>query len=64
MADKNHWIQVLRGVAALMVVFFHLGEYWALVPELHITKVVTHWGFAGVDIFFVLSGFVVYQSVD
>jgi peptidoglycan/LPS O-acetylase OafA/YrhL len=47
-----------------MVVFFHLGEYWALVPELHITKVVTHWGFAGVDIFFVLSGFVVYQSAD
>ncbi len=64
MADKNHWIQVLRGVAALMVVFFHLGEYWALVPELQFTKVVTHWGFAGVDIFFVLSGYVVYQSAD
>ncbi|MBP9150020.1 MAG: acyltransferase [Rhodoferax sp.] len=64
MVEKNNWIQVLRGIAALMVVFFHLGDYWALVPELQFTKMLTRWGFAGVDIFFVLSGYVVYQSAD
>jgi peptidoglycan/LPS O-acetylase OafA/YrhL len=41
---KNNWIQVLRGIAALMVVFFHLGDYWALVPELQFTKMLTPLG--------------------
>lgn len=56
------WIQALRGVAALMVLFFHMLPHWDLHPILGLTSVVTRWGFSGVDIFFALSGFVVYRS--
>jgi len=57
-----HWIQALRGIAALMVLFFHMHPHWDLVPVLAATGMVTRWGFSGVDIFFALSGFVVYRS--
>lgn len=56
------WLQALRGVAALMVLFFHMAPHWDLVPLLALTGAATHWGFSGVDIFFALSGFVVYRS--
>ena len=56
------WIQALRGVAALMVLFFHMHPHWNLVPMLSTTSALTRWGFSGVDIFFTLSGFVVYRS--
>lgn len=58
------WIQALRGIAALMVLFFHMHPHWDLVPLLSMTSAVTHWGFSGVDIFFALSGFVVYRSAQ
>ena len=45
-----------------MVLFFHMAPHWALVPQLEAVSRVMHWGFSGVDIFFVLSGFVVYKS--
>ncbi|WP_326536369.1 acyltransferase family protein [Pseudorhodoferax sp.] len=60
--DKLEWLQALRGVAALMVLFFHLNMYWSHVPGLAALQPVLHWGFAGVDIFFVLSGFVVHHA--
>jgi exopolysaccharide production protein ExoZ len=56
------WLQALRGVAALMVVFFHMRPHWALAPQLAGALPAMHFGFAGVDVFFVLSGFVVYSS--
>ena len=56
------WIQALRGIAALMVLFFHMHPHWDLHPMLSWTTAATRWGFSGVDIFFTLSGFVVYQS--
>ena len=56
------WIQALRGIAALMVLFFHMHPHWDMVPVLAHTSVVARWGFSGVDIFFALSGFVVYRS--
>jgi len=46
-------IQYLRGVAALMVVFFHARSYFGVVPEW------TRIGSRGVDIFFVISGFII-----
>lgn len=58
------WIQALRGIAALMVLFFHMHPHWDLTPILAATSVVTKWGFSGVDIFFALSGFVVYRSAQ
>ena len=57
-----HWIQALRGIAALMVLFFHMHPHWDLSPILSATSTITRWGFSGVDIFFTLSGFVVYRS--
>ncbi len=45
-------IQYLRGVASLMVVFFHARSYFGVVPDW------TRIGSRGVDIFFVISGFI------
>lgn len=59
-----HWLQALRGIAALMVLFFHMHPHWDLHPALSWTTVATRWGFSGVDIFFALSGFVVYRSAQ
>ena len=59
---KLEWIQSLRAVAALMVLFFHIGPHLAAAPLLAPLQGLTQWGFSGVDIFFVLSGFVVYRT--
>lgn len=50
--DYLPYIDGLRAVAVLSVVFYHLNAAW--LPG----------GFTGVDIFFVISGFVVSASVD
>ena len=64
MKSKNElqWIQALRGIAALMVLFFHMAPHWELTPTLAVFTGAMRWGFSGVDIFFILSGFVVYRS--
>ena len=50
----------LRGVAALMVVIFHLFETYSKGPAF---QIVNH-GYLAVDFFFVLSGFVVGYAYD
>jgi len=50
----------LRGVAALMVIFFHCFETY--IPRIG-TQIVNH-GFLAVDFFFVLSGFVIGYAYD
>lgn len=45
-----------------MVLCFHLMPHFALSPYLSIINDWTQWGFAGVDVFFAISGFVVYRS--
>ncbi|WP_448676202.1 acyltransferase family protein [Delftia acidovorans] len=62
MTKNLSWIQALRGIAALMVLFFHMSPHWELAPALTSVTGVMKWGFSGVDIFFALSGFVVYRS--
>ena len=44
----------LRGIAALWVVFFHL-EYGSAIP-------IIEKGYLGVDIFFILSGFILMHA--
>jgi len=60
---KNHnnieGIQYLRAIAALMVLCYHIKisfDFSASLP--------THFGYAGVDIFFVISGFVMGHSTE
>lgn len=57
-------LQMLRGVAATLVVLFHLQA--ASVFEGHDPGIVGWFkgGEAGVDVFFVLSGFVIFHSVQ
>lgn len=59
---KMLWIQSLRGVAALMVLCFHLAPHWETTFPLSFLSNAMRWGFSGVDIFFTLSGFVVYKT--
>lgn len=55
-----HSLQALRGIAALMVVLYHSGTIFAA----HTGQLLWHnafrAGFAGVDVFFVLSGLVIF----
>ena len=56
------WIQMLRGIAALLVVLTHARyallntEQWGLANQIFIP------GAMGVDLFFVISGFIMYYS--
>lgn len=50
----------LRGVAAMLVVIFHLFETYSKGPEF---QIVNH-GYLAVDFFFVLSGFVIGYAYD
>jgi len=52
-------IQMLRAVAALLVVFHHaLPHYAAMGGKIALISSLSEWGFVGVDIFFVISGFI------
>src|SRR5207253_2853094 len=55
-------LQALRGVACLLVLFFHVAE-WELhrceSPAVRVAAPFEYFGYAGVDLFFVLSGFVI-----
>ena len=57
-------IQVLRGVASLLVVLFHISQNVKLYLKTNFCFNAFDFGGAGVDIFFVLSGFIItYTSV-
>ena len=56
-------IQFLRFVAATMVVLFHGGlSYRQMGGKLEFVSAPRFFGFAGVDIFFVISGFIIWTS--
>ncbi len=57
--SRFHTIQALRGFAALLVLFFHLTPY---LPQF--IQPMAHWGFIGVDLFFVISGFVMMLTTE
>jgi len=60
---KKHYIILdgLRGVAAVMVIMFHLLETFALGDD---AKQIINHGYLAVDFFFVLSGFVIGYAYD
>ena len=55
-------LQVLRGVAALLVVFTHLSEAFQNRLGQHPFPAAVGSGRIGLDIFFVLSGFIMYWT--
>ncbi len=55
-----HILDGLRGVAAIIVVFFHLAEP---LSSSHLDNVVNH-GYLAVDFFFLLSGYVIGYAYD
>jgi len=57
------WLDVLRGVAALAVVFDHAGQQVLR----HVRVIVYHWfdtGWYGVFVFFLISGYIVPASLE
>ncbi len=56
-------IQMLRALAALFVVLHHaLPHYYAMGGTLSFIGALSKWGFVGVDIFFVISGYIMAYS--
>lgn len=59
-SNKLQYVQVLRGLAALYVLFFHCSlnsfEYFHIKP---ILSGIWDYGFTGVEFFFILSGFII-----
>jgi exopolysaccharide production protein ExoZ len=53
-------LQALRGIAAMMVVVYHTGTLYAVHTGQVLMGNVMRAGFAGVDVFFVLSGLVIF----
>ena len=60
--SKPHYelLDGLRGTAALLVIFYHIGEGFATSP---VDQHVNH-GYLAVDFFFILSGFVIGYAYD
>ena len=57
-----HYIQAGRGIAAMMVVLFHIGASFAAQKYFHepLFAQIFRFGSSGVEFFFVLSGFIIY----
>jgi len=56
-------IQLLRGIAALMVVLSHSVANTQYLPEENIVRKLCAWGWSGVEIFFIISGFIIPYSM-
>ena len=65
LAPKPHYAALdgLRGVAAVMVVLFHMFEGSASDFQFHMDQIINH-GYLSVDFFFMLSGFVIGYAYD
>ncbi len=65
-ASKNQMgsIELLRGIASLMVCWFHLSRGTSFfLPEGNWIRESGKWGYAGVHVFFVISGFIIPYSM-
>lgn len=62
MTERNHTIDILRFIAASMVVFFHLNEP---IPYIHnFYRSIVKFGHLGVPVFFVISGYCILLSLN
>ena len=57
-------IGLMRGLASAMVCFFHLSYgNERLLPDSSLVKMTGKWGWTGVEVFFIISGFVIPYSM-
>ena len=56
---RLHGIEAMRGVAACAVVLYHVARHVNQAEPMPALVRATQWGHAGVDLFFVLSGFII-----
>lgn len=63
--SKPHYMLLdgLRGVAALLVLWYHVHEGFAFAGNLPVIESINH-GYLAVDFFFILSGFVIGYAYD
>ncbi len=58
-------IDALRGIAAILVLFYHYTtRYHEILVHPHGAAFYLPWGQYGVDLFFMISGFVIYYSLE
>ncbi len=59
MQGEIRWLQALRGVAVLLVVLFHVAlQERATIPSMQYLEFLIYFGYGGVNLFFVISGFI------
>lgn len=57
-------IQAMRAIAAILVVLYHFAPHFSIATGSNIPNLLfSKWAFFGVDIFFVISGFVIANSL-
>ncbi|MCB2251783.1 acyltransferase [Pseudomonas chlororaphis] len=61
-SGKLDWVQALRGIAAMLVVLCHAREYLAGSPNYPLIESIFLPGAMGVDLFFIISGFIMVYS--
>lgn len=58
-----HSVQLLRGIAALMVVISHSVGSETYLPKAHYVRQLCSYGWSGVEMFFIISGFIIPYSM-
>jgi peptidoglycan/LPS O-acetylase OafA/YrhL len=62
---RLHGVDALRGVAALMVMLFHFTtRYDQKFTHIAEPLFAVPWGYLGVNLFFMVSGFVIFMTLD
>jgi peptidoglycan/LPS O-acetylase OafA/YrhL len=56
-------LEILRFIAALLVILYHITVHYATTNYTFFDNIFK-FGYSGVDIFFVLSGFIIFFSLD
>lgn len=61
-SGKLAWIEALRGIAALLVVLTHARYFLLNTPDWTLAEALLRPGAMGVDLFFIISGFIITHS--